>query len=61
MFKGTVPPRRLHAAFMEEIAAFIRAHRDEAIHRLLAVGFLDPFDVRLPAKTALSFVDYLES
>ena len=29
MFKGTVPPRRLHAAFMEEVAAFIRAHRDD--------------------------------
>jgi hypothetical protein len=29
MWKGPVPPRRLHAEFMEEVAAFTRAHRDE--------------------------------
>jgi hypothetical protein len=29
MLKGPVPPRRLHADFMEEIAAFIRAHRND--------------------------------
>jgi hypothetical protein len=29
MFKGPVPPRRLHAEFVEEIAAFARGHRDE--------------------------------
>jgi hypothetical protein len=29
MFSGPVPPRRLHADFMEEIAAFISAHRHE--------------------------------
>jgi hypothetical protein len=29
MFGGPVPPRRLHAAFMEEVAAFIRARRAE--------------------------------
>jgi hypothetical protein len=29
MFSGPVPPRRQHAAFIDEIAAFIRAHADE--------------------------------
>jgi hypothetical protein len=29
MFSGSVPPRRQHAAFMEEIATFIRGHADE--------------------------------
>lgn len=29
MFKGPVPPRRLHAEFMKEVGAFIRAHLDE--------------------------------
>jgi hypothetical protein len=29
MFRGAVPPRRQHAAFMEEIAAFVRDHATE--------------------------------
>ena len=29
MFSGLVPPRRLHAAFIDEIAAFIRTHASE--------------------------------
>jgi hypothetical protein len=29
MFRGPVPPRRQHPAFIDEIAAFIRAHAKE--------------------------------